>query len=192
MAGLGAVTFYLALDYAGRFLLGSLAGYDVPQTAGDGGQPASPHFDRWWAIPLVTLSGALVSAWIVIVLPIAKIVETSPSIGTGGSVGIFGPGVVIGRIRRGVDLAPGRPHGCARNTRWARSFRGVGDDGLFRQRGPRTGVLAEMTSSFSVLPGAMITVGIAYLLITRTDVSVYKSQRLDRETALAERDHHGL
>jgi CIC family chloride channel protein len=48
-------------------------------------------------------------------------------------------------------------------------------------------MVAEMTSSFSVLPGAMITVGIAYLLITRTDVSMYKSQRFNREAAVAER-----
>jgi CIC family chloride channel protein len=48
-------------------------------------------------------------------------------------------------------------------------------------------MVAEMTSSFSVLPGAMITVGIAYLLITRTDVSIYKAQRLNREAAQAER-----
>ncbi len=34
--------------------------------------------------------------WIVIVLPIAKIVATSLSIGTGGSGGLFGPGIVIG------------------------------------------------------------------------------------------------
>src|SRR5699024_11529731 len=34
--------------------------------------------------------------WLVIVLPLAKIAATSLSIGTGGSGGIFGPGVVIG------------------------------------------------------------------------------------------------
>lgn len=34
--------------------------------------------------------------WIVLVLPVAKIVATSLSIGTGGSGGIFGPGIVIG------------------------------------------------------------------------------------------------
>jgi CIC family chloride channel protein len=33
----------------------------------------------------------------------------------------------------------------------------------------------------------MITVGIAYLIITRSDVSIYKSQRLNRESAEAER-----
>jgi CIC family chloride channel protein len=47
--------------------------------------------------------------------------------------------------------------------------------------------VAEMTGSFSVLPGAMITVGIAYLLITRSSVSIYRSQRLNRESAEAER-----
>jgi CIC family chloride channel protein len=48
-------------------------------------------------------------------------------------------------------------------------------------------MVAEMTGSFSVLPGAMITVGIAYLLITRSSVSIYRSQRLNRESAEAER-----
>ena len=48
-------------------------------------------------------------------------------------------------------------------------------------------MVAEMTGSFSVIPGAMIAVGIAYLLIIRTNVSIYKAQRLNRETAAAER-----
>jgi len=48
-------------------------------------------------------------------------------------------------------------------------------------------MVAEMTGSFSVLPGAMITVGIAYLLITRSNVSIYESQRINRESAEAER-----
>lgn len=65
IAGLGAVVFYLALDYAGRFLLGYLAGYDIPKPVGDGGDPGSPGFDRPWAIPLVAFGGALVSAWLV-------------------------------------------------------------------------------------------------------------------------------
>lgn len=65
IAGLGAVGFYLALDYTGRFLLGYLGGYDIPKPAGDGGDPGSPRFDRPWAIPLITCGGALVSAWLV-------------------------------------------------------------------------------------------------------------------------------
>ena len=65
IAGLGAVVFYLALDYAGRFLLGYLAAYHIPKPVGDGGDPGSAGFQRPWAIPLVTFGGALVSAWLV-------------------------------------------------------------------------------------------------------------------------------
>src|SRR3954451_5682451 len=65
IAGLGAVVFYLALDYAGRFLLGYLAAYDIPKPGGDGGNPGSASFERPWAIPLVAFVGALVSAWLV-------------------------------------------------------------------------------------------------------------------------------
>jgi CIC family chloride channel protein len=46
-------------------------------------------------------------------------------------------------------------------------------------------MVAEMTGSFSVLPGAMITVGIAYMLISRTDVSIYRAQRVNRDSDLA-------
>ena len=38
----------------------------------------------------------LLPLWIVLVLPFAKILSTSLSIGSGGSGGIFGPGMVIG------------------------------------------------------------------------------------------------
>jgi CIC family chloride channel protein len=44
-----------------------------------------------------------------------------------------------------------------------------------------------MTGSFSVVPGAIIAVGIASLLMHRTKVSIYRSQRRNRETAQAER-----
>jgi chloride channel protein, CIC family len=130
--------------------------------------------------------------WIVLVLPLAKIVATSLSIGTGGSGGIFGPGIVIGAfvgasIWRLADLAgaPGIPSGPGVFVVVAMMacFGSVAHAPLAVMI-----MVAEMTSSFAVLPGAMITVGIAYLLITRTDVSIYKSQRLNRETAEAERE----
>ena len=52
IAGAGAVVFYLALDYAGQFLLGYLAGYQIPQPKGDGGNPGSHGYlghgrSRW-------------------------------------------------------------------------------------------------------------------------------------------------
>jgi CIC family chloride channel protein len=129
--------------------------------------------------------------WIVLILPFAKILATSLSIGTGGSGGIFGPGIVIGAfvgasIWRLADLAglPGIPDGPGIFVIVAMMacFGSVAHAPLAVMI-----MVAEMTSSFSVLPGAMITVGIAYLLITRTDVSMYKSQRLNREAAVAER-----
>ena len=41
IAGLGAVVFYLALDYTGKVLLGYLGGYAIPKPVGDGGQSGS-------------------------------------------------------------------------------------------------------------------------------------------------------
>src|ERR1700744_3444776 len=65
IAGLGAVVFYLTLKCTGEFLLGYLAGYHIPIPLAEGGRPASSHYLRPWAIPLVTTGGALVSALIV-------------------------------------------------------------------------------------------------------------------------------
>lgn len=125
--------------------------------------------------------------WIVIILPLAKIVATSLTVGTGGSGGIFGPGIVIGgfvgaAIWRLADLAgaPALPDGPGVFIIVAMMacFGSVAHAPLAVMI-----MVAEMTGSFSVLPGAMICVGIAYLLISRTTVSIYKSQRLNREAA---------
>ena len=48
-------------------------------------------------------------------------------------------------------------------------------------------MVAEMTGSFSVVPGAIIAVGIASLLMSRTNVTIYEAQRLDRQAAFEER-----
>jgi chloride channel protein, CIC family len=130
--------------------------------------------------------------WIVLVLPVAKIVATSLSIGTGGSGGLFGPGIVIGAfvgaaIWRLGELSglPGVPGGPG-------IFVVVGMMACFGSvsRAPLAVMLmvAEMTGSFSVVPGAIIAVGIASLLMSRTNVTIYETQRLDRKTAEAERE----
>ena len=129
--------------------------------------------------------------WLVLLLPFAKIVATSLSIGTGGSGGIFGPGIVIGAftgaaVWRLSELAgaPGIPAGPAVFVVVAMMacFGSVAHAPLAMMV-----MVAEMTGSFAVLPGAMVAVGIAYLLIARTDVTIYRAQRRDRETAEAER-----
>jgi chloride channel protein, CIC family len=65
IAGLGAVVFYFALKYTEEFLLGYLAGYHIPTPVGEGGSHRSAGFERPWAIPLLTTTGALLSALIV-------------------------------------------------------------------------------------------------------------------------------
>lgn len=144
-------------------------------------------------VQLATTKQALMTIplWIVLVLPLAKIVATSLSIGTGGSGGIFGPGIVIGAFVgattwRVGDLlhlpgVPGAP-GIFVVVGMMACFGSVAHAPLAVLI-----MVAEMTGSFSVVPGAIIAVGIASLLMYRTKVSIYRAQRLNRETAEAER-----
>lgn len=167
---------------AGGLLVGLLA-LLIPQILGTGYGWAQLAADRaaLLDIPL----------WIVVVLPFAKIIATSLSIGTGGSGGLFGPGIVIGafcgaaiwRLSEATGL-PGVPDGPG-------IFVVVGMMACFGcvARAPLAIMImvAEMTGSFSVVPGAIIAVGIAALLLSRTNVTIYEAQRLNRETAEAER-----
>ena len=164
-------------------LLVGLMGLAIPQILASG---------YGWVQLATTKAGLLtIPLWIVLVLPIAKIVATSLSIGTGGSGGIFGPGIVIGAfvgaaIWRLGDMfhLPGVPDGPG-------IFVVVGMMACFGSvaHAPLAVLImvAEMTGSFSVVPGATIAVGIASLLMYRTKVSIYHAQRLNRETAEAER-----
>lgn len=160
-----------------------LLGLLIPQILSSGYGWAQLAADRnsLMAIPL----------WIVVVLPIAKIVATSLSIGTGGSGGLFGPGIVIGAfvgaaVWRLGELSglPGVPHEPG-------IFVVVGMMACFGSvaRAPLAIMImvAEMTGSFSVVPGAILAVGIAALVMSRTNVTIYEAQRLNREAAAAER-----
>ena len=149
-------------------------------------------FNGWVQIALTRDGLATIPLWIVLLLPIAKIVATSLSIGTGGSGGIFGPGIVIGgfvgaAIWRLADVvgAPGIPDGPGLFVIVAMMacFGSVAHAPLAVMI-----MVAEMTGSFSVMPAAMITVGIAYLIISRTPVSIYQAQRLTRDSGPTERD----
>jgi len=132
--------------------------------------------------------------WIVLLLPLAKIVATSLSIGTGGSGGIFGPGVVIGAFVGAALWRLGHDIGMPGLSDSPAVFVVVGMMACFGSvaHAPLAMIImvSEMTASFSVLPCAMVAVGIAYLLISRTRVSIYMAQRLNRETAAAERSAH--
>jgi CIC family chloride channel protein len=164
-------------------LLVGLLGLLVPQILSSGYGWAQLAADResLMAIPL----------WIVIVLPIAKIIATSLSIGTGGSGGLFGPGIVIGAFVGAAVWRLGELSGLPGVPGGPGIFVVVGMMTCFGSvaRAPLAIMImvAEMTGSFSVVPGAILAVGIAALLMSRTNVSIYETQRLNRETAAAER-----
>ena len=82
--------------------------------------------------------------WIVLILPLARIASTGLSIGSGGSGGIFGPGMVIGAFLGASDVAAA---GARRAEPWQRprTVRHRRDDVLLREhltspaRGPDHG-----------------------------------------------------
>ena len=113
------------------------------------------------------------------VLPFARILATGLSIGSGGSGGIFGPGLVIGgfvgaAVWRVLEpFAPWIPHSPT-------IFVIVGMMACFGSisRAPLAVMLlvASMTASFDAIPPAMLAVGIATLIVQRSDATIYRSQ----------------
>lgn len=160
-----------------------LLGLVIPQILSSGYGWAQLAADRksLMAIPL----------WIIVILPIAKIVATSLSIGTGGSGGLFGPGIVIGAFVGAAIWRLGELAGAPGVPEQPGIFVVVGMMTCFGSvaRAPLAIMImvAEMTGSFSVVPGAILAVGIASLLMSRTNVTIYEAQRLDRASAEAER-----
>jgi CIC family chloride channel protein len=126
--------------------------------------------------------------WMVVALPFAKIVSTSLSIGSGGSGGIFGPGMVIGGMlgatfwRLTYGLLPGLPDSPA-------PFVIVGMMALFGgiAHAPLAVMLmvAEMTGNLSMLAPAMVAVGVSTALVG--DTTIYRSQLRNRASAPAHR-----
>ena len=122
VSGVGAALFFLALDLASRFFLGTLAGYVPASPLGEGARPITDAA-RPWAIPLVVALGGLISGLIVFQfapeaeghgtdaaisafhhaarrirgrIPLVKLVASAITIGSGGSGGREGPTAQIG------------------------------------------------------------------------------------------------
>ncbi|HZR42797.1 MAG TPA: chloride channel protein [Ktedonobacteraceae bacterium] len=126
--------------------------------------------------------------WVVLLLPFAKILTTGLSIGSGGSGGIFGPGMVIGgmvgatlwrlcyHVLPGVPATPG-------------PFVIVGMMALFGgiAHAPLAVMLmvAEMTGNLSMLAPAMVAVGISSILVGQA--TIYTSQVETRADSPAHR-----
>jgi H+/Cl- antiporter ClcA len=126
--------------------------------------------------------------WVILALPLAKILATSLSIGSGGSGGIFGPGMVIGGLlgatmwRLLEPIAPAMPADPA-------PFVIVGMMALFGSiaHAPLAVMLmvAEMTGNLAMLAPAMIAIGIATVVVG--DRTIYRSQLKSRAESPAHR-----
>jgi len=150
--------------------------------------PGALHMGYGWI--QISMSQDLLGLplWLVVLLPLAKIVATSLSIGSGGSGGIFGPGMVIGGMlgatfwRLGYGVLPGLPHSPA-------PFVIVGMMALFGgiAHAPLAVMLmvAEMTGNLSLLAPAMVAVGVSTALVG--DSTIYRSQLPNRASSPAHR-----
>ncbi|MDE3082274.1 MAG: chloride channel protein [Acidobacteriota bacterium] len=133
--------------------------------------------------------------WIVVLLPIARIATTGLSIGSGGSGGIFGPGMVIGAFvgaavwRLLEPVIPSLGHNPA-------PYVIVGMMSCFGSisRAPLAVMLmvAEMTGTLSLIVPAMLAVGLATLIVRRNDDTIYRSQLRSRSESPAHRILTGL
>jgi CIC family chloride channel protein len=150
--------------------------------------PGVLHMGYGWVQIGMTPALMALPLWLVLALPLAKIVATSLSIGSGGSGGIFGPGMVIGGMlgasfwRFGHGLLPGMPGSPA-------PFVIIGMMALFGgvAHAPLAVMLmvAEMTGNLSLLAPAMVAVSISTALVG--DTTIYRSQLRDRASAPAHR-----
>jgi CIC family chloride channel protein len=150
--------------------------------------PGAIHTGYGWVQIAMSPDLLALPLWVVLLLPFAKILATSFSIGSGGSGGIFGPGMVIGAFvgaafwRVGQGVLPALPASPA-------PFVIVGMIALFGgiAHAPLAMLLmvGEMTGNLSLLAPAMIAVALSTALVG--DATIYRSQLPDRGSAPAHR-----
>lgn len=150
--------------------------------------PQALHTGYGWVQLSMTRQIFTLPLWIILALPFAKILFTSLSIGSGGSGGIFGPGMVIGGMvgaavwRLADGHLPGLPDTPAPFVIVAMMalFGGIAHAPLAVML-----MVAEMTGNLSLLAPAMIAVGISYLIVG--DQTIYTSQLPSRADSPAHR-----
>jgi CIC family chloride channel protein len=151
-------------------LLVGLIGLVFPQALGMGYGYAQFAIDGNFVV---------LSAWLMLALVFVKMVTTSLTIGSGGSGGVFGPGIVMGGFLGAAlwsmlhAVAPwtlgSTPPGAFAVVGMGAFFGGVGKVPL-----AVIVMVAEMTGEFSLLVPAMLATMIAYLITGET--SIYQSQ----------------
>ncbi len=136
-----------------------------------------------------------IAAWLMLVLVFVKILTTSLTIGSGGSGGVFGPGMVIGGFLGGAlwaglhAIAPGLVAGTN-----AGAFVVVGMGAFFGgiAKAPLAVILmvAEMTGAYAFIAPAMLATMVAYVITG--DASIYESQVPTRLDSPAHKDDYTL
>jgi H+/Cl- antiporter ClcA/predicted transcriptional regulator len=170
----------------GGLMVGAIA-IAIPQVIGTG---------YGWVQQCLSHNGLeSIPLWIVLIVPFVRILATGLSIGSGGSGGVFGPGIVIGAflgaaVWRVFDpVFPSMGHDPAPYVivGMMSCFGGI-------SRAPLAVMLmvAEMTGSLSILTPAMIAVGISWLIVRHADDTMYRSQLKSRSDAPTQRLLAGL
>ena len=145
-----------------------------------------------WVQIAMTTAIMTIPLWVILVLPFAKILATSLSIGSGGSGGIFGPGMVIGgflgaavwRVTQGLPAVPHSPAPFVIVAMIA-CFGSIAHAPLAVML-----MVAEMTGSLEMLAPAMVAVGLATVVVG--DQTIYENQLRNRAEAPAHRARFGL
>lgn len=173
----------LALPRAIKPALAGLAvgalGLVIPQVLGTG---------YGWVQRAMEPSLLTIPLWIVLLVPLARIAATALSIGSGGSGGIFGPGMVIGAFtgaavwRVAFELGLGVPHDAA-------PFVIVGMVACFGSisHAPIAVLLmvTEMTGSLHLILASMLALAVAVAIAGKENI--YRAQLVDRAASPAHR-----
>jgi len=148
-------------------LVTGLVGLILPQTLGMG---------YGWLQLSMDYGGIALSVMIALVF--AKIVTTSFSIGSGGSGGVFAPGLVIGGMLAASLWTIGHNLGGIPLPATPAPFVIIGMMALFGAvaHAPVAVIImvSEMAGSYTILPASMVAVGLAYLIIGKN--TIYESQ----------------
>lgn len=136
-----------------------------------------------------------IAAWLMLALVFVKILTTALTIGSGGSGGVFGPGMVIGGFLGGAlwaglhSVAPGLVVGTN-----AGAFVVVGMGAFFGgiAKAPLAVILmvAEMTGAYALIAPAMLATMVAYMVTG--DASIYESQVPTRLDSPAHKNDYAL
>jgi CIC family chloride channel protein len=155
-------------------LLAGVIGLMAPQVLGTSyGWVNLAEFER---LSLFT-SPVLPSIALLVALPFLKVLATSFTIGSGGSGGVFAPGIVVGALV-GFDVGLLFHYLLPSLVPDVASFVIVSMLALFgaAAKAPLAVMfmVVEMTGSYQLLPAAMIAVAIAYLV--SGDNTIYRAQ----------------